>query len=176
MFIPGWLLQLATFPGVVVHELSHELFCRLFGVRVVKVCYFRFGSPAGYVVHETPREVSHHIWISVGPFIVNTTAGALVALPATVPMPFLHLHRPWNYVLAWLGVSIAMHAFPSTGDAKSIWRGLWSKRAPILARLAGVPIVLVIYLGALGSFFWLDIAYGVGVALFLPRAILKLLA
>lgn len=27
-FIPGQLIALVTFPGVIVHELAHQLFCR----------------------------------------------------------------------------------------------------------------------------------------------------
>lgn len=45
-FIPGQLIAALTFPGVIVHEMAHQLFCRLFRVAVLDVCYFRFG-PAG---------------------------------------------------------------------------------------------------------------------------------
>jgi hypothetical protein len=39
-FIPGPLIALATFPGVIVHELAHQLFCRWFRIPVLNVCYF----------------------------------------------------------------------------------------------------------------------------------------
>lgn len=157
-----------TFPGVVVHELAHRLFCWLFGVRVVKACYFRLGNPAGYVIYDAPDSAGQHIWICIGPFVVNTIIGAAVAYQASSRLLPLGRAGLMDYVMMWLGVSIASHAFPSTGDARSIWRGLWSRRASVLARLIGTPVVGLIYLGALGSVLWLDIAYGLTVAVWLP--------
>ena len=161
-----------TFPGVVVHELAHRWFCWLFGARVVKACYFRLGNPAGYVVYEAPRNTYHHILICVGPFVVNTVIGAAVAYHGAMRLLPLGNAGPVDYLLVWLGISIAAHAFPSKGDAGSIWRGLWTRPAPIFARLIGTPIVGLIYLGALGSMLWLDIAYGLAVAVWLPRWLL----
>jgi hypothetical protein len=36
MFIPGFLISIATFPGVVVHELAHVAFCKFTDTRVVQ--------------------------------------------------------------------------------------------------------------------------------------------
>ncbi|HEX7517299.1 MAG TPA: DUF3267 domain-containing protein [Chthoniobacterales bacterium] len=163
MFIPGFLISIATFPGVVVHELAHVVFCKFTDTRVLKVCYFRVGNPAGYVIHEPPSTVWRHILIGVGPFFVNTLLGFMLGIIA-IPM-----HMDWDHptpvqlLLLWLGVSIAMHSFPSTGDARSIWHAVWSKGAPISARLIGSPLVIVIFAGAIGSILWLDALYGVGV-------------
>lgn len=100
---------------------AHQWFCRRFGLAVFDVCYFRLGNPCGYVVHEHPRKASQSIWISVGPFLINSGVGAVIAAPAYFSV-FEFSHRnPFNYVLAWLGVSIAVHAIPSTGDAKAMW-------------------------------------------------------
>jgi hypothetical protein len=65
-----------------------------------------------------------------------------------------------------------MHSFPSTGDANSIWRRIWSRGSPMLSRIVGTPLVAIIYLGALGSFFWLDLAYGIGISWVLPQLLL----
>ena len=69
----------------------------------------------------------------------------------------------------WLAVSIAMHSFPSTGDAQGIWRAVWEKGVPITARLVGTPLVALILAGAVGSVFWLDLLYGIGVVIGLPK-------
>ena len=168
----GWLISLLSFPGVMVHELGHAIFCRLLGIRVAKICLFRFGNPAGYVLHEEPANAPQHVLISYGPLIVNTLVGAAVAAPATLHL--VHFADPrWNYVLFWLGASIAMHAFPSTGDAASLWHGIWFGRGCCLWRIIAVPFVALIYLGALASMFWLNVAYGVGVAYFLPRLVMQ---
>lgn len=72
MFIPGWLISLLTFPGVIVHEWAHKKFCDWNGVKVEKVVYFRFGNPAGYVMHEEPKKYNQIFWISAGPLIINS--------------------------------------------------------------------------------------------------------
>jgi hypothetical protein len=176
MIIPGFLIALATFPGVIVHEMAHQLFCRWCRVPVFDVCYFRVGNPAGYVIHENPRTASQQIWIGVGPFLVNTVVGALIAFPATIPTLKFDTGQPVDFLLIWLGISIAMHAFPSTGDAKSIWHGVSSREVPLLAKVVAVPVVGLIYLGAFGSMLWLDLLYGAAVALALPNLISSLLA
>jgi hypothetical protein len=176
MFIPGFVITLLSFPGVIVHELAHQLFCRLYKVPVFKVVYFQLGNPAGYVMHEAVKNKAQGIMISIGPFIVNTVIGALVSLPAALPMFRFHTARPLDYVLIYLGVSIAMHAFPSTGDANVIWNSVKQPGTSPLVKFFAYPIVGLIYVGSLGSFVWLDVIYGVGVAVGLPNLLIAILA
>ena len=176
MIIPGFLVSLVTFPGVIVHELAHQLFCRWARVAVFDVCYFRLGNPAGYVVHETPRTSFQHVMIGLGPFFVNTILGALIAFPAAVPLIQFNSPQPQDLLLLWLGVSVAMHAFPSTGDAKGIWSALFQRTSPWWLKVVGLPIVVLIYIGAIGSFVWLDAIYGLAVALGLPNLLVELIA
>jgi hypothetical protein len=170
MFIPGFIITWLTFPGVMVHEFAHQLFCHWTGTKVLKVCYFRFGNPAGYVVHERPTSTWRHILIGIGPLFVNSVSGfalGVIAERSKIADP----REAVNMVLTWLSVSIAMHSFPSTGDAKSIWSALWRKEASFLAKIVGAPLVAIIYAGAIGSFFWADLLYGVGVAVELPKLV-----
>ena len=177
MFIPGFLISILTFPGVIFHELAHLLFCRFCNVAVVDVCYFRFGNPAGYVQHEIPQKASQNIWIGIGPFLVNTIIGSLIAMPAAVQIIQFKDYSNLLYLfLTWLGVSIAMHSFPSIGDAISIWQSVWAKETGILVKIAGTPIVGIIVICSLGSFFWLDLLYGIGVAVFIPKLLISLFA
>jgi hypothetical protein len=113
--------------------------------------------------------------IGIGPFIVNTILGALIALPASLPV-FLFDHDAGllDIVLLYLGISITMHAFPSTGDAKSIWSAINEANTPLWVKIVGYPVVGLIYLGALGSFFWLDLLYGIGVIIGLPHLLIAL--
>jgi len=83
---------------------------------------------------------------------------------------------PLDYLLIYLGVSIAMHAFPSTGDANAIWQHIKEKSTPILIKIIGYPIVGLIYIGSFGSFFWLDAIYGIAIAVGLPHLIINLLS
>ena len=172
MFVPGQLIALVTFPGVIVHEAAHQLFCRLFRVAVLDVCYFQADNPAGYVVHEPTVRPGQQIWIGVGPFLVNTVVGALIAAPAAIPVLEFGAGDWLDGILIWLGVSIAMHAFPSTGDAESIWAAVEKPETPFATKLIAGPVVLLIYLGALGSMIWLDVLYGVLVAMLLPNVVI----
>lgn len=89
--------------------------------QVFEVCYFRFENPAGYVVHEKPKEAYKNILIGVGPFFVNTILGGLIAAGGSIPVLKFNTGNILDLFLMWLGVSIAMHAFPSVVDARQIW-------------------------------------------------------
>ena len=86
MLIPGWFISIVTFPGVIVHEAAHMLFCRLRRVAVLDVCFFRTGNPAGYVLHEPVADFNTQFLICVGPFIVNSLLCFLICFPAFVPV------------------------------------------------------------------------------------------
>jgi hypothetical protein len=174
-FIPGILVTLLTFPGVIVHELAHQLFCRWFKVPVFEVVYFQPKNPAGYVLHEVPQHKWQTIMISVGPFFINTIAGALIAMPAALPVFRFGNANVGDYLLIYLGVSIAMHAFPSRGDAQSIINVMKEESISIWMKIVGWPVVGLIYIGSLGSFFWLDLIYGMAVAAGIPNLILWLM-
>jgi len=174
--IPGFLIAIVTFPGVIVHELGHFVFCKLFKLPVFDVCFFRVGNPSGYVIHGATKNAGQHMLITFGPFIVNTLLGAVIAAPAVIPVMQFDGGGLLDYFLIWLGVSIAMHAFPSTGDAASLWQGLWHGQTSIPVKIVAVPLVGLIYLGALGSVVWLDLLYGIGVAWLFPKMLVALLA
>jgi hypothetical protein len=69
-----------------------------------------------------------------------------------------------------------MHAIPSTGDAKTIWHAVQAPGTPAAIKIVAVPIVGIIYLGAVGSFFWLDLIYGCALAMLVPKLLIALLA
>jgi hypothetical protein len=79
--------------------------------------------------------------------------------------------------LAWFGISIGMHAFPSTQDLKNVWQ-----LTPEAARhghplaILSYPLVGLLYLANFGRFFWLDYFWGVAVGMLAPLAILQLFA
>jgi hypothetical protein len=174
MLIPAKYVSALTFPGVIVHEAAHMLFCRLNKVAVLDVCYFRFGNPSGYVVHETPRNFWTTFSISVGPLFVNSLLCILFCFPAFVPVRIFDHGDVVTYFFLWLGLSIGMHAFPSTGDAHVLWRqaGIEVDKHnwPVIFAF---PLVALIFVANFGNFFWLDLFYGVGIGLGLPELLLK---
>lgn len=167
--IPGILIALATFPGVIAHEAAHLLFCRIRKVAVFEVCYFRLGNPAGYVVHERTDDFTTSFLIAVGPFIINSLLCVVFCFPAVLPVRVFGLSDPVSYFWIWLGVSIGMHAFPSTQDGRGLWGAARrAARSGSVLALVSFPLVIVIYTANLLSFFWVDALYGLAIGLGLP--------
>ena len=177
IIIPGFLIAIATFPGVIVHEAAHLFFCKLRRVAVFDVCFFRIGNPAGYVIHEPPESFTSSFLISVGPLLINSLLCVVFCFPAFVPVKVFNQADPISYFLIWLGISIGMHAFPSTQDAAVLWQHA-RVAAKSLNPLAVVsfPLVVLIYIANGLRFFWADYLYGVFLGFVLPEILLKQLA
>jgi hypothetical protein len=173
--IPGWLIGLLTFPGVIVHELAHQLFCRWARVAVFEVKYFQLKNPLGYVLHEQTNNPLKNVLIGVGPFFVNSLLGAFIAMPAIISVMTFESGSPLDYLLMWLGISITMHAFPSIGDAANIWKSVTAKETNLIVKAIGAPVVGLIYLGALGSVVWLDLIYGMAISYAIPGILIKIM-
>src|SRR6267154_1735303 len=176
-FIPGPVIAALTFPGVIIHEAGHLFFCRLFKLQVFDVCFFRFGNPAGYVVHQEIHDFRAQFFVSMGPFFANTSLCAIFCTTAFLPVWELKVFDPLAYFFYWLGLSIGMHAFPSTQDLKSMWHLVpeAAKRFNVLAivsyPLAGLLIVL-----NFARVIWADLGYGIAVGVLIPLAIFRYLA
>lgn len=110
------VLDILTFPGVIIHEWSHKFFCNYFGVQVYKVKYFQFGKrEAGYVTHEPARKFWQTFWISSGPIFINTLFALI--LSAVVFSIDGNIYDIKHIVLYWLAFSVGCHSFPSDADA-----------------------------------------------------------
>lgn len=177
IIIPGFLISLLTFPGVMVHEFAHQLFCRIMRVPVYDVVYFQAKNPAGYVAHEPTEKPLASFLISTGPFFVNTILGMLIVFPAAIELfRFESYKNPLTLLLGWLGVSILMHAFPSTGDAKVMVQAiLKNKDVNPAVKVVTAPVIGLVYLGALGSMMWLDFIYAMFMAMVIPNLVVMLI-
>jgi hypothetical protein len=177
IIIPGFLISLLTFPGVIVHESAHLLFCKLRRVAVMDVCFFRMGNPAGYVVHEPARDFTSSFLVAMGPFFLNTLLCIVFCFPAFVPVRVFGREDIVSYFLLWLGVSIGMHALPSTQDAKNLWYEARAAAARFnLLAIVSLPLVVVIYVANFLRFFWIDYPYGIAVGLLMPDLLLRQLS
>jgi hypothetical protein len=151
----GWLIALVTFPGIILHEWSHKFFCDRTGVPVYKTCYFRFGNPAGYVIHGPADNYGKALLIATAPFLVNTVIAVISFLIAVI----IPLGIP-AYILCWLGIAVAMHSFPSSQDANMLWgqaREAWHNPLVLLS----FPVIGLIKLGGLLRVVWFDLLYAV---------------
>jgi hypothetical protein len=176
-FIPGQLISLLTFPGVIIHETGHLFFCRVFKLQVFDVCFFRFGNPAGYVVHETADRFVPLFFVCMGPFFANTLLCVLFCSAAFLPVWELKVFDPLAYFFYWLGLSIGMHAFPSTGDLSNMWKlaPQQAKRGNVLA-IISLPLVAILYVLNFARVIWADLGYGIAVGILAPIAVFRSLA
>lgn len=174
-FIPGQVIAALTFPGVIIHESAHLFFCKLFRLRVFNVSFFRFGgNPAGYVIHENSENFTALFFVSMGPFLLNTVLCVVFCTAAFLPVWELKVADPLAYFFYWLGLSIGMHAFPSTTDLAHLW-----KAAPALAKkgnllaLVSLPLSAVLVVLNYGRVVWADLGYGIAVGVLGPIAIFR---
>lgn len=155
--IPGGLVSIITFPGVVIHEWAHKKFCDWLGVLVQEVVYFRFGNPAGYVIHEEPKTYKQTFWISVGPLVINSAVTIFFSFLASGAMPGSFV----SYLLLWVAISAGMHSFPSDHDMKNVL----SKSKESLENGASklhyltYPLVWLMFIANKLRFFWFDLIY-----------------
>lgn len=146
--LPGWhrvqkAILFSTALGVMIHELAHKEMAEEFHLNVQEVKYFQMdGEQAGYVKHDTPRTYTGMVAVSVAPFILNT-AVAYTAFILSGGYAFYHGPETlvyWEWILVgaglWLGISAALHAFPSRQDIGNIWtaaKNIWGQtRIPLL--------------------------------------------
>lgn len=146
---PGGFLQnmfwtnfysLLTAPGVVVHELAHAFFCLFFGVRIHKISLFRFDKVAGYVIHDEAQGFFANFFICFGPLVINSALAMRLFLEVAPELD-------WKIILyLWLGIALALHAIPSTGDARSLLQSANRNffRNPLV--IIFYPLVLVLYI------------------------------
>ncbi len=150
----GMIVTWITFPGVILHEWSHKFFCDIAGIPVYEVKYFRLGNPAGYVKHGEITRYRDAFLTTIAPFIINTIFALIMFI-----VPALNFNGILNLLFIWLGISFAMHAFPSDGDAKSLWAYSTRVWRGNLVALIGFPIVGVIFIANLLRIFWFDLIY-----------------
>ena len=142
-----------------------------------KVCFFRFGNPAGYVAHQQTENFTAQFFISMGPFFVNTLLCVIFCSAAFLPVWELKVFDPLAYFFYWLGLSIGMHAFPSTQDLSHLW-----DRAPSLAKkgnllaILSLPLAGLLVIANYARVVWADLGYGILVGVLAPIAIFKALA
>jgi len=174
LIIPGWLIAIATFPGIIVHEAGHLLFCRLRNVAVLEVCFLRFANPPGYVIHERAKDFTSSFLIAIGPFLLNTVLCLVICFPSFLRVRVFGLGDPMSYLLLWLGVSVGMHAFPSTQDAEILRQeaAQAARRLNVLAIIA-YPVSLLIYFANALRFIWFDYFYGIAIGILLPEILLR---
>jgi hypothetical protein len=171
-FIPGFLIAILTFPGVIVHEVAHRWFCDLAGVPVYKVCYFRVGNPSGYVVHGPSTSLGASFLITIGPLIVNTVLCTVFCFTPIISLSLGVDDTPAVFfLLGWLGLSIGMHAIPSPQDAASFSAAVQTSGRGGVLYVVAKAFQLLVQVANVLRIIWFDLLYAVGVASLAPALI-----
>jgi len=127
--IPPWLSQLyylLTAPGVIIHELAHKHTAEDLDLAITEYRLFKFGSPAGYVKHETPRTYRSILAVSAAPFLLNTMLAFSLYLAIGISIHYTSPESlsPLQIALLcggfWIALSSSLHAFPSAQDISNI--------------------------------------------------------
>ena len=166
-------------PGVIIHELSHHLFCIIFKAKVIEVRYYNFKDSSGYVLHHRPKHMYQDVLISTAPFFMNSFVGGLVAYPTIInklSITGLASINWQDFLRVIISISIGMNAIPSKGDGLSIWNSVgnsdMSFLLKIFTKLIIAPLVFIIYLLNFGSaYLRIDLLYGVLVCFIGPKFI-----
>lgn len=70
MIIPGFVISVMTFPGVIIHELAHQLFCMICGLEVYEVKYFQmnidYSNPLNLILGWLGIFILMHFFPSTG--------------------------------------------------------------------------------------------------------------
>lgn len=137
--VPETWFFVLLFPGVIFHELSHFIACKVLGVKVRGVKLW--GLNSAHVRHD----VSHftkNILIAMAPLILGSLAAIIftalghMAVKALVSVYNTDIIRVLLFY--WLGLSFAYHCFPSKTDADNGIHSLTTHYKSRLAFKAGI--------------------------------------
>lgn len=179
IYIPGELIALITFPGVIFHEVAHRFFCDIYDVQVYNVNYFRILSKrAGHVIYKPTQNFKHKFFIATGPLIINSLVCMLLTFPsaskAYLGTSFIDYSSPLlvlaHIIMTWIGYSVGFHSIPSNQDMKDLMPLVQSKIAKIVLYIF-IKIIALFNFKIIG--FFLTFGYMVLISRFLPYLFLS---
>jgi hypothetical protein len=173
--IRSYIPSLLTFPGVVLRQFVHKGFCKVLGVRVLDVRYFRRDTPAGYVFHEMPKRFGISLLLVLGPLVVHSLFCFAICFPTMIPLRF---YEEGTGVLdlfqLWIGLSIGMHAFPPFRDVGNLW-DLTKQEVMQHGKVVRLtfPLVGFLRIAQRLSLYGFDMVYAAIIGLAIPWALLE---
>jgi hypothetical protein len=166
IYIPACVIALATFPGVILHEIAHKFFCDIYRVPVYEVKYFAASKNAGHVIHEPIDNSKKNAIIGLAPLLINSIVCVLFLIPHFLPFlmgsSFVSTYTPLDIFLIWVGLSCGLNALPSEADLAHIDKNIsW----PLIC-IKKIAQTLN-FCEFVGNFFWLAILFFILILFFL---------
>jgi hypothetical protein len=118
-FVDGSMINLATFPGVLLHQFMRLLACRRYGVEAVFFLanFTNFLQSNLVTVAETAYETHGKRIKRLALF-----ASALMAMLCGAINDFTPINSVAEWIVLWFAISIGVQAFPSENrTAKFLW-------------------------------------------------------
>lgn len=172
MIIPGPLVALLTFPGVVMHEIAHRFMCDILCVPVYDVSYFSIGDTrAGHVAHHKTDNLKYVLLISFAPLFINSFFCMFFTLPyaSTIVITGEGISTYPSLFLYWVGISMGANAFPSNQDVDNALSLVCENNGSLTTRALCRFMKLLNTL----SFFWIDFIYAGVISFILPALIFR---
>lgn len=171
MFIPGQLVTLLTFPGVVMHEITHRFMCDVLGISVYDINYFSINnSRAGYVYHHKTDTVIQSLLIGFAPLLINSFFCMLFTLPYSSSLSVTGdgISYYGSMLLWWVGMSMGINAFPSNQDVDNVLTTVEEQNIHIVIhQLCFLICGLMKFFNCL-RFVFLDVVYAFVISFILP--------
>jgi hypothetical protein len=166
MFIPGIFITILTFPGFIMETVARRFWCDILRIPVYEVHYFK-----GTIIHEKINGPLLAVILALAPLTLNTILCAVLCFPTAFTWLLGSDMEGLQVFLAWVGLSIGMHALPSRGIIQDYLKDIpddsrygWSY---YFARIIEVIFTVIDFLKRL----WIDVAYAIVVGIAAPYLI-----
>lgn len=169
IWIPGWLINAVTFPGIIVRMLSIHMLCDITKTEVYNVNYLR-----GRIAHGPITSTGRATLIVFAPLLINTLLCIIFMFPYASVFMLGSETEPPGVALFWLGLATGMHAFPSKEFSQHLWD---SVSVPSKSRIVHGIHVLLMGVFSIVNFLkrlWFDAFYAFGIGIMVPRLLIEL--
>jgi hypothetical protein len=157
------LLVYFTFPGTILHELSHVIICHIRNVHIINKCYFRLPTDTdikmGFVEHEVPTKLIDSFLISFAPISLIFIALFLYYI-AIIFNSQLNL---WVIPILWLAFSIGSQALPSKSDLDNVYYKCVNKiQKKDYSPIIYLPAIHIAYICSSLTTLWFNFIFSIG--------------
>lgn len=117
-----FIKELVSAVGVIIHEFSHYIMCKLLSVEIYTWSLFTVPDNKGdefifgYFEYETPSNYRQTLLINTAPLYVNTSIGLLLFYTIDI----FSYSTGVSYIILFIIISIFAKALPSIGDVENI--------------------------------------------------------